>query len=61
MSGKGYDSSNSSEGKDKFGLSPHLFEPERSQVKVENLVNGLEFYQKIYSPEINTSWKHRLV
>ena len=43
MSGNGFDSSNSSETKEEFGLSPHMIQPERIQIEVENLLTGLEF------------------
>lgn len=34
VSGKGYDSSNFSEGKEEFGLSPQMFEPEISLTEI---------------------------
>ena len=43
MSGKGYDSSISSKSEEEFVLWPHMLEPERSRVEVENLVEGLAF------------------
>ena len=43
MSGKSYASCYSSESKVEFGLSPHIFKPERCQVEDENLINNLEF------------------
>ena len=50
MSVKAYDSSNSSESEEEFGLLSYMFESKRSQVEVENLVKGLIFKQEKYIP-----------
>ena len=45
MSKEGYESSSSSEGEEEFGLSPYVFEPERTPAEVENLLKELELKQ----------------
>ena len=42
MSEEGYKSSSSPEGEEGFGLSPCVFEPERTPAEVENLLKKLE-------------------
>ena len=58
MSGKDYDSSDSSWSEEEFGLLPQGFEPSRSW----KFGKRPDIWTKnIYSLETNISWKHRLV
>ena len=45
LSQEGYESSSSSEGEKEFGLSPYMFEPERTPAETENLLKELELKQ----------------
>ena len=45
MPQEGFDSSSSSEARKKFGLSPYMFETDRTLTEVENLLKELELKQ----------------
>ena len=45
MSQEGHESSSSSKGKEEFGVSPYMFEPERTPAEVQNLLKELELKQ----------------
>ena len=51
MSQEEHESSSYSEGKEEFGVSPYMFEPERIPAEVQNLLKELELKQN--SPQDN--------
>ena len=64
MSHEGCESSSSYEDEEKLGLSPYIFEPERTPMEVEHLLKELELKQNTPQdncPPRNTIIGNRLV